>query len=165
MPLPERGRGALGSREVAPFVCLPRPLRASFLSLLRPSPHPLPLLLTFSPGPSGARSRPCFVWTRGEEGRGLPWSRALRPSATAPASATALRLAECSRMLRGQWALRSAAALPFTPVFRAGSKDAGGSDWLQRARPPGSSPLPPPLRSSQWLTFHHTETIRKNPCG
>lgn len=69
----------------------------------------------------------------------LPWSRALRRSAPAPASATALRLAECLRMLRGQWARQSAAALPLTPstVFRAGSKDAGGSDWLQRARPPG----------------------------
>lgn len=85
---PRKGGGALGSPEVAPFVCLPRPLRPYFPSPLRPSP--LPLSLTLPRGPSGARSRPCFVCTgvRGvEEGRVLPWSGPWRPSAPAPVPA------------------------------------------------------------------------------
>lgn len=49
-------------------------------------------------------------------------------------------LAAGSRMLRDPWPdFRRALPRPTVNCLQAGSKDAGGSDWLRRARPPGFS--------------------------
>lgn len=55
-------------------------------------------------------------------------------------------MAAGSRMLRGLWPDFRRALLPSAYcqlVFKPGSKDAGTSEWLRRARPPGfSAPAP-----------------------
>lgn len=119
---PRKGGGALGSPEVAPFVCLPRPLRPYFPSPLRPSP--LPLSLALPRGPSGARSRPCFVctrvrgWRRGECFPGLGPCVPARLRQGPPA---ALLLAEAfAHALRPRRAWRSGPALPLTPHSLSG---------------------------------------------
>lgn len=146
-----------------PFVRPPRPLR------------PLASRLPLGPCPSraglrgpAARAPALVLFGFGEEGQFFPgrsFPPNLCPSAHAPACAAAsywLRTRACSEA-RGP---TSAAPSPQPTLngLQAGSKDAGGSDWLWRPAPSGSAPPPrPPLRSSQWLTVH-TEAIRKNPC-
>lgn len=48
--------------------CLPSPAAPRLVPLPPATLPRLPLLLTLPPGPSGARSRPCFVWTEGGGG-------------------------------------------------------------------------------------------------
>ncbi|KAM8788767.1 LOW QUALITY PROTEIN: uncharacterized protein V5649_007245 [Rhynchonycteris naso] len=138
-----KGGGALGSPEVAPFVCLPRPLCPSFPSLLRPSP--LPFSLTLPPGPSGGLP-PLFCLGGWDGGRREERFPGLGPSVLArlrqlrfrPLRSYWLRVCACFVARAGP--CRPAPPSPSPPtasaVFVAGPKDAGGSDWLRRA-PPG----------------------------
>lgn len=58
-----------------------------------------------------------------------------------PARSDWLRVCACSGAPRWTPDVRPRPPLHPTPsaVFRAGSKDAGGGDWLRRSRPPGFS--------------------------
>lgn len=148
----EEGAGRSGPRRWCLLSAFPGRSAPPIPSPLRPSP--LPLLLTPPPGPCGARAPALVLFGRGEVGELFPGRGPCAPARLRPRPPAALRLAEGLRMLPRPSVGPAAAPGPPPPtpsaVFRAGSKDAGGGDWLRRARPPGSPPPPPPLRSSQW---------------
>lgn len=121
------------------------PSRSASPSLIPCDLAPCPLIDTSSGALRRARSRPCFVWTR--EGGGSSSLVQGPPSQCAcagvlPSRSDWLRVCACSR---GRWLVpRRPPHSPRLPtpsaIFRVGSKDAGGSDWLRRTRPRASPP-------------------------
>lgn len=120
----------------AAFVRPPRPLRPL---ASRPPPGPCPWRAGL-PGPA-ARAPALVLFGLGEEGQLFP-GRAPPPrfSAHAPTCAAEpywLRARACSEACGPTSAAPS--LQPTVNCLQAGSKDAGGGDWLRRARPPGFS--------------------------
>lgn len=128
----EAGRG---DRKLPAFVRPPRPLRPL---ASRPPPGPCPRRAGLR-GPA-ARAPALVLFGLGEEGQ--LFSGRAPPVSQCACSGVRRRalLAAGSRMLRDPWPdFRRALPRPTVNCLQAGSKDAGGSDWLRRARPPGFS--------------------------
>lgn len=129
----EAGRG---DRKSEAFVRPPRPLRPL---ASRPPPAPCPWRAGLL-GPA-VRAPALVLFGLGEEGQLFP-GRVPPPSLSAHAPSCAaepywLRARACSEA-RGPTSA-APSTRPTVNCLQAGSKDAGGSDWLRRARPPGFS--------------------------